>query len=106
MVQKWNNIFNELMNLPKTVKVWKTNKESGKISPIDVFFESLGNYGKDFVAYCNTSNQKEKEIFKNRIKNISKTGNWKSKTKSSVYHYLSFFPEDRCLIELGRIINE
>ncbi len=97
MEKEWNKIFNEVLILPKIVRKWKINKETKKITPKDLFLEALGSYGKDFIAYCQTKNKDEKNKVIKKIRTLAKSANWQSKTKSSVHHFLSFFPNDKYL---------
>jgi glycosyltransferase involved in cell wall biosynthesis len=97
MKNEWNTIFNQIKNTPKTIKKWELDKKTKNITPKDVFLESLGNYGKDFVAYCNARNPREKKEAAKKIKKLAGLANWQSKTKSSVHQYLAFFPDDKYL---------
>ena len=95
MESEWDKIFNEVLALPKTIKKWKINKKDGNLSPKDVFLESLGDHGKEFISYCNAKNDQDKKNAIKKIKKLAKSSNWQSKTKSSVHQYNSFFPKDK-----------
>jgi L-malate glycosyltransferase len=97
MVNEWDKIFNEVLDFPKTVRKWEINKKIKDISPKDLFLESLGDYGEEFVSYCNAENDEEKKSAMKKIKKLAESANWQSETKSTVHHYHSFFPEDNLL---------
>lgn len=97
MINEWDDIFNEVLNLPKTARKWQTSKKSKNISSKDIFLESLGHYGKDFISSCNAKNSKNKETAIKNIKKLAESANWRSKTKSTVHQYHSFFPYDKYL---------
>ena len=97
MVNEWDKIFNEVLSFPKTVRKWKINKNFKDISPKDVFLESLGCHGENFVSYCNAETDKEKKSAMEKIKKLAESANWQSETKSTVHQYLSFFSEDKYL---------
>jgi len=105
MVNEWNRIFNEVSGLPKTVRKWEINKKIKDISHKDVFLESLGNYGGDFVAYCNAKNDEEKKSTIEKIEKLAELANWQSETKSSVHQYHSFFYNDVYLSEWSKIMK-
>jgi glycosyltransferase involved in cell wall biosynthesis len=105
MVNDWDRIFNEVLDFPKTARRWKINKKIKDISPKDIFLESLGHHGKDFVSYCNAKNDKEKKIAMGEIKKLAESANWQSKTKSTVHQYNSFFPDDKCLSFWSRLMK-
>ncbi len=106
MVNEWDKIFNEVLNFPKTVRKWEINKQIKDISPKDVFLESLGDYGGAFVSYCNAKNDKEKKSAIEKIKKLAESANWRSKTKSTVHQYNSFFPDDKYLSFWSKLMRE
>lgn len=105
MENEWNAIFNQLLNTSKTIKKWEIAKKTEEISPKDVFLESLGDYGEDFIFYCHAKNNEEKEMAIQRIKKLAKSANWQSETKSSVHQYHSFFYNDVYLSEWSKIMR-
>jgi len=105
MVKEWDKIFNEVLGFPETARKWKINKNIEDLSPKDIFLESLGDYGQDFVSYCNAKNAEEKKSAIGKIKKLAETANWQSKTKSSVHHYYSFFPEDKYLAAWSKLMR-
>ncbi len=97
MINDWDKIFNEALVFPKKARKWEIDEKIKNISPKDVFLESLGCYGKDFVFYCNAKDDKEKESAIKKIKKLAESANWRSKTKSTAHQYNSFFPNDEYL---------
>lgn len=106
MVREWDRVFNEILVFPKKVRKWEINKNINEITSKDVFLESLDNYGKDFVSYCNAKNGQEKKNAIKKIKELAKSINWQSKTKSTVHHYHSFFPNDKYLSLWSKLMRD
>lgn len=106
MVNEWNKLFNEVLDFPKTVRKWKNSKKSEDISAKDVFLESLGEYGEDFVSYCNTKSDREKKNAIEKIKKLAESANWQAETKGTVHHYNSFFPNDPYLSVWSQLMKE
>jgi len=106
LVQEWEEIFKEVLSIPKANKQWKINKKNNEISAMDIFLESLGNYGEDFIFYCNAESDDEKRIAMQKIKKLAKLASWQAKTKGTVYHYNTFFSDDRYLSSLSRFMND
>jgi hypothetical protein len=95
MVSLWENIFNETLSLPKTERQW-TGKYRGKnVSPANIFLESLGAYGKEFLCSLNAHDEKDKEAAQDGIKKLYESSPiWRSSTRGTAHHYHDFFPED------------
>ncbi len=104
MINDWNKIFLEILNLPKTPKSWTGKFNVDKVTYFQVFIESLGKYGKPFEDYLNAKNDMQKNKSLKLITEIMNSNYiWKSKTRGSIYHYNSFF-EDNLLREIiGKI---
>lgn len=103
MANEWDKIFNEALNFSKTARKWDIKKEN--IAPKDVFLESLGRYGKDFVSYCNAKNNQEKKGAIEKIKKLAESANWRSKSKGTVHQYSNFFPGDKYLIVWSKLMK-
>ena len=103
---EWENFFNEALIFPKTIKKWKINKIEQGITPMDVFLESLGEYGADFIYYSNAKNDGEKRKATQKIKEIGKLINWQADTKGTVHHYNSFIPNDRYLSVWSQLMKK
>lgn len=95
LVHDWDKIIKKTLKIRKTSKHWDIKKKN--ISPKDIFLESLGDYGTEFKNYCNAKTQKEKNKATIKIKELAKSANWQSKTKGTVHHYNTFFPNDKYL---------
>ncbi len=106
MILEWEKVFKEALTLTKTIKKWEINKISSDISATEVFLESLGCYGEDFVFYCNAESDEEKRKAIEKIKKLAQTTIWQAKTKGTVYHYNYFFPNDRYLSVWSQLIKE
>lgn len=98
LVSHWENVFNEALSLPKSKRQW-TGKYSGKAaSPSQIYLESLGGYGKDFLCTLNARNEKENEVAIEHIRELYKSSHlWRASTRGTPLHYHSFFPEDNLL---------
>ncbi len=106
MMQEWKTIFKEILYAPKSPKNWNIAKKSNKIKAFDVFLESLGDYGKDFIYYCKAKSDAEKKIAIQKIKKLAKFPYWQAKTRGTVHHYKAFFPADDCLFALNQLMNK
>ncbi|PJE67693.1 glycosyl transferase, group 1-like protein [Candidatus Shapirobacteria bacterium CG10_big_fil_rev_8_21_14_0_10_40_9] len=106
MVNEWDKLFNEVLDFPKTVRKWKINKKIKDISPKDIFLESLGCYGKNFVSYCNAKNVREKKRAIEKIKKLVESANWQTETKGTVHHYNYFFPNDEYLSFWSKLMKD
>jgi len=106
MVYEWEKIFNGVLDFPKTVRKWKNSKKGEDILPKDVFLESLGHHGKDFVSYCNTESDEERKSAIKKIKKLAESANWQAETRGTVHHYNSFFPNDPYLSVWSQLMKE
>lgn len=105
MAQAWENIFKEIMAVSKNIKKWKIAKKGHAVSAMDVFIESLGDYGKDFIFYCNATSGDKKKTASKKIRKLAESINWRVKTRGTVHHYNSFFPDDRCLSACSELMK-
>lgn len=106
MAYEWEKIFNEVLYFPKTVRKWKNSKKGEDISAKDIFLESLGHHGEDFVFYCNAESDEEKKSAIEKIKKLAESANWQAETRSTVHHYNSFFPNDPYLSVWSQLMRE
>lgn len=104
--QEWEKVFEEVLDFPKTIKKWVTNKNISKIDAKDIFLESLGDYGKDFMSYCNAEDNNDKLNYTRKIKELAESALWQADSKGTVHHYHSFFNDDVCLSELSEIMRK
>jgi hypothetical protein len=102
----WEDVFNELLLMPKTSKKWAINKNKSEITVKDVFLESLGSYGREFIAFCNAVTDDEKMERLQQIKKLADSPIWQAKTRGTVHHYHTFFPEDSYLAAWAKVMNE
>jgi glycosyltransferase involved in cell wall biosynthesis len=105
MIDDWKTIFWEVLKVPKMDKKWNISKKSDAILAKDVFLESLGDYGKDFVRYCDAKSDVEKKEAVKRILKLNKSPLWQADTRGTVHHYNYFFPDDLQLSDLSKIMK-
>ena len=103
--QEWEKIFREVLSFPKTVRKWEIDKHGAEISPKDVFLESLGEYGQEFILYCNATSPEEREIHSKKIKELAQSPIWQAQTRGTIYHYNEFFPDDVRLSEWSKLMG-
>lgn len=90
MINKWNNIFNNMIEEEKKERFWSDKDIK---NGYEIFIESLGEYGK----ILETGNiQDISELFNSNAQ-------WRSKSKGSVHQYLEAFPDDKKLQEWSMI---
>jgi len=106
MANEWNKLFDEVLDFPKTVREWKNSKKGEDISPKDVFLESLGHHGEDFVSYCNVESDEEKKSAIEKIKKLAESANWQAETRGTVHHYNSFFPNEPYISVWSQLMRE
>lgn len=106
MAREWEAIFKEVLAIPKTHKKWNITKKNSEVSAKDIFLESLGDYGKVFADYCNAQSEDKKIKAMKRIIKFNKSAIWQAKTKGTIYHYNSFFPDDRYLAAWSQLITK
>lgn len=106
MAQQWEAVFNESLVIPKTSRQWNVNKQNNEISAKDVFLESLGDYGKEFIDFCKAESDVEKKIATEKIAKLRESLVWQAKTKGTVHQYNSFFPDDKYLAFWSRLMKD
>ena len=77
LTEQWNNIFNEILQIPKSEKKWDIKKDS--VTSYDIFLESLGEYRSLFE---NSSDES--------IKALLQEPSWASDTKGTPKQYFDF----------------
>ena len=95
--QEWEKVILESLKYPKVARKWDIAFGDTTVTAKDVFLESLGEYGQDFVSYCNASSHEEREISLQKIRNLGKSPTWQAQTRGTVHHYYKFFPKDEIL---------
>ena len=96
LAKEWDEIFDEVMQLPKTAKKWNIANE--EVTAKDVFIESLGHFGEFFESESAENNKKFKELVK--------LPNWQSNTKGTPHQYCNFFKDDQGLAKISRLMKE
>lgn len=91
MEHQWNDIFIDILKLPKTQKKWEIKKLKSKISPKDIFLESIGDYAQFFNSV-------------GKIKKLAISPNWRSKSKGTVHQYDSFLSRDPNLSKWSKLM--
>ena len=104
--QEWGDVFNEALAFPKAVRKWEINIPRPAISAKDVFLESLGEYSTPFELYCRAENATAKDKAAEEIKKLLDSPLWQSDTKGSVYHYDSFFHNDKYISAWNNLMRE
>lgn len=88
MIDCWEKLFEEILKLNKSGRNWTGRFYGQTVMPYNIFLESLGDANKNLIG-----------------ENISKLGIdsqiWRSETKGTPKHYLSFFPDDENLKRLS-----
>jgi len=103
---EWQKLFEEVLMSPKIVKEWEIGRSNEEISAKDIFIESLGKYGQEFLAYCNAANDREQGMSFKRIQELATSPVWQARTRGTVHHYHEFFPEDDHLALWSRAMKE
>ena len=88
LINEWQKIFDEVINLPQISKKWKTEKEN--LISYEIFLESLGDYAQDF----------EKQL-KQNPKELLNKNEWSSETKGTPKQYYDFLGGEK----LGKILK-
>ena len=94
MGKEWNELFEQVLLLPKTAKVWPLDKPVAQIETKDVFLEALGDYGKPFIADYLAKNKTDQQTAVARIKTMIKSVNWRSASKGTAHQYHALFSND------------
>lgn len=84
----WNKVFDDLMKVQKTKKVWKSSRKIQ--NSYDIFLESLGSFDKIFMLKSD-----------NDLREILKQSNWQSDSKGTPKQYYKFLKGN----ELERLLN-
>ena len=98
MSTEWAVVFNECLAIEKRKRKWSGKYNGKDVSPSEVFLESIGAYGDIFQK-----NLSRKDM---RINNLMESPSWQAKTKGTVHHYCSFFPDDETLKKFKKMMVE
>ena len=97
MAREWKIIFKKISAIRKTGKKWDIAGGGRKLSPSDVFLESLGDRGTAFFCYRKAGSEKEKGEALKEIAKLNGSVIWRAETRGTVHHYHHFFPDDENL---------
>lgn len=98
MVDAWESVFREVLDMPKTLKSWLGVFRGKHTTAAQVFCESLGDRASSFKKNLEAVGEKEKKQSLDAIRKIYETSSlWRAKTRGTPSHYYHFFPEDRLL---------
>jgi hypothetical protein len=98
MVQRWEEVFGEVLSFPKTPRQWTGRRRGNGTSAAQVFIESLGEYGKEFEKSLTAQSEKDRKSAIEAIKKLyASSPLWKANTRGTSNHYHLFFPEDDVL---------
>lgn len=107
MVSRWESLFDEALNFPKTKRKWTGSYHGKRVSPHHIFLESLGKYGKEFICSLKADNARAKNAAMDGIKKLCGSSYlWRSNTRGTPHHYHSFFPKDNVLKLWSGLVRE
>ena len=90
-INKWNIVFDKLYNLEKKLHSWGNART---FLPYELYIESLGQSGEVLRRFNEAANDDLSQEVRSLFNSNSM---FKSKSKGSVFQYLSFFPNDEIL---------
>lgn len=98
MVSRWENVFAEALSLPKTERSWTGRYHGRSVSPHQIFLESLGEYGQEFICSLNARNERDEQAARDGIARLYESSYlWRSNSRGTPHHYHYFYPEDPLL---------
>ena len=98
MIVEWEAVFNECLLMKKRKRKWSGKHSGEHVIPSEVFLESTGEYGDVFLNNL--------EGYDARIEKFRESPLWQSKTKGTVHHYCSFFPDDKILLRFKEMMEK
>ena len=104
MAIKWDNLYEDLIRIKKTAKVWERPSKSIKLKSYAVFVESLGANSGIFDQYLTGNNIKKVKAI-GQMASLGRKENWTSENKSTVHQYAKFFPKDKILQRWSKIMK-
>jgi hypothetical protein len=90
--QAWQALFQEALEMPKRPRAWPLACRGASATAAEVFIAALGEDGAEFARSLDLDNLKLALAADESI--AHKPGLFRSKTRGSVFHYRSFFPDD------------
>ena len=100
MSEKWNLVFYELIKVKKNKKFSFKKKLPANLLYCKTLDSSCELIKKYLIS------DKPSPLLEKKILNLCKDKNWTSPTKSSPYHYLSFFPYNKKLKRLCDLLKK
>jgi len=88
----WDEMFTRVMKKEKRVPQWPGPQSAQARSAAQIFVASLGSRGRDYAGSMQASSLAEARSWEERIRSYHQLH--KAKTRGSVFHYQSFFPND------------
>lgn len=98
MVKAWTETIESALSFPKQEKQFFKKNQS--FSGFEVFAHSLGEFKDIILTYAETSENKQQ-----LVELLLTTNQWDSETKASPRHYLKYFPEDKKLQKIVKILD-
>jgi L-malate glycosyltransferase len=99
MIDDWNRVFKDIIQLPKKEREWNTDFLTmygiGTINFIESLDENTANLFHEYIS----SKRRLNKLFESNPQ-------WYSKSKGSIYQYLEYFPDDIWLDEFKKIMEE
>lgn len=98
MIAAWEQVFDEMLKLPKKERRWTGRRRGKDVSAAEVFLESLGEHGRGFGLSMKAERAGERAATDAGIRDLARRShNWRSDTRGTAHHYHFFFPEDEHL---------
>lgn len=98
MVNRWEQVFEDMLLFPKTPRQWTGEHQGQGVSAARIFIESLGQYGATFEESLKAQNGQEREAAQDGIKSLYASSQlWRAGTRGTANHYHVFFPGDHHL---------
>jgi hypothetical protein len=92
LARSWSALYHEAMESPKRTRKWPHGFKGERANGAQLFVASMGEHGADFAESMHDDGSRKTLEADERIAN--KEGLFRAKTRGSVFHYQSFFPDD------------
>lgn len=106
MIEEWDRAFSETLRYDPRPRSWPLEKSGDAVTPADVFLEALSSHGQPFRAYATAKSDSDRSRCRREIRATANSAIWKSETRGTPRHYLSFFPGDNTLKAWDAVIHE
>lgn len=91
LARSWSALYEESMQRPKRQRTWR-GSSGVEATDAEIFLASLGEYGINYTESMVTETNSSVLAADDHIANGNEL--FRSKTRGSVFHYHSFFPDD------------